>query len=160
MSGRPFLSFRLLSQPSGLSASLTSTGRRVPSISFSCAALNLMLLAKRIIPGFRPAKHAPSRFRKNKIFAASLEPILSQAKFDQALRHSDCLARNPLWTDKHIAALRRAQSSPLPGQALQQPPRRCRVVLRPSRDPAHRRPWRIDSASMRQETARSRWSSR
>ena len=59
MSGRPFLSFRLLSQPSGLSASLTSTGRRVPSISFSCAALNLMLLAKRVIARLPPGEACP-----------------------------------------------------------------------------------------------------
>ena len=38
MSGCPFLSFRLLSQPRGLSASLTRTGRRVP-IPFGCLVM-------------------------------------------------------------------------------------------------------------------------
>ena len=47
-----------------------------------------------------------------------------------------------------------------PAQAFEQPPHRCRLGLRPSGDPAHRRLWRIDSASIRQETARSRWSRR
>jgi hypothetical protein len=52
-----------------------------------------MLLAKRVIAGFRPTKHGPSRFRESKIFAASLEPILAQANIDQAFRHADVLAR-------------------------------------------------------------------
>ena len=61
----------------------------MPSTSFRCATPQLMLLTIRVIARFRPAEHGPSRFRENQIFAASLEPILFQAKFDQALQHLD-----------------------------------------------------------------------
>src|SRR6476619_1285586 len=116
-----------------------------------------MLPANRIALSLRASKPCASRLRQDKIASTLFESSLAASKIRRVASARAVLAQTPLigWPADNRLSLGEARF-PL------QPSAQASAALPPLRrqgscSSPHPRPWRIDSASRRQETARSRW---
>ncbi len=122
----------------------------------------LMLLAEGVARGGRPSEPRPARLGEQDLTTPALEPILRQTSLDQgsgnlALSFSRARSRS---VAEDEGAARMAAKGAAVGKTPQQLPRLVLGLTFPSArsgvDRAHRHPWRKESASMSEDTARSR----
>ena len=142
MSGRPFLSFRLLSQPSGALRIVDDHRPPRPVDLLQLRRPQLMLLAIRVIAGFRPAKHArPASERTRSSPLRSSQSCLKIATLG-------FLGARLRRTEKHMQpfAMRNAAASPLKPLSSRRAaaasvcgPRATRLIGDPGASTAHRR---------------------